>query len=60
MNSVLQEALLATKNVNHAAIIRLKDQSIKARSSHALEVSCSLVLNRPSIARILLPFGELK
>ncbi|KAJ3300692.1 Profilin-4 [Borealophlyctis nickersoniae] len=32
MNALLQEALMATKHVNHAAIIRRKDGAIKAKS----------------------------
>ncbi|KAI9208630.1 profilin [Polychytrium aggregatum] len=32
MNALLQEALLSTKHINHAAIVRRKDGSIKAKS----------------------------
>lgn len=32
MNSLLHEALLATKNVQNAAIVRRKDWHIKAKS----------------------------
>ncbi|KAI8893759.1 profilin [Globomyces pollinis-pini] len=34
MNALLQEALLGTKHISHAAIIKKKDGSIKAKSTH--------------------------
>jgi hypothetical protein len=34
MNSLIQEALLATKHVHHAGIIRRKDGSIRAKSAN--------------------------
>lgn len=34
MNTLLQEALIDTKHVGHAAIIRRKDGVIKAQSAH--------------------------
>jgi profilin len=42
MNALLQEGLMATKNIKHAAIIRKKDLSIKAKS-HQFSVLQTLI-----------------